>query len=89
MRYKKSVVGNDVSEAGGHVVENLIGHFKDLMLLSVGDKQNAGRFWEVILHDLIGACEQRSRGGQSWEQTGQLGAVKIIKVRDVVSSGTW
>lgn len=44
MRYKKSVVGNDVSEAGGHVVENLIGHFKDLMLLSVGDKQNAGIF---------------------------------------------
>ena len=37
-----------MSEAGGHIVENLIGHFRDLMLLSVGDKQNTGRFSEVI-----------------------------------------
>ena len=33
-----------MSEAGGHIVENLIDHFKDLMLLSVGDKRNTGRF---------------------------------------------
>lgn len=78
-----------MSEAGGHIVENLIGHFRDLMLLSVGDKQNTGRFSEVIWHDLIGACEQQGRGGQSWEQTGQLGAVKIIKARDVVSLSAW
>lgn len=32
---EKSVVGHNVTEARGHIVERLIVHFKDLMLLSV------------------------------------------------------